>query len=277
MALFEEENENIESRRQEFIKKQEQEIKDVETQIENINKDNKKKKKIKNLKIKKLYLYLSIPFILLPGYFFMGFNTFHVTPFVIDKDKYFKTWKTDIDYLGNKNETIKYENSFLEKNKLYYSSGWYQREDGRYENEDRVYDVDYLSSDEIYEIVQDNDEFKLVPLKDHLLSTTKTIEKTEPKEGLESSIRAEIYGKDETDIIEEEETEKTNKISTLSYLGLVCVGEYLLKKFYPKTSIYKYLKRDIEETEEEYKPVSDETLIKRLNILRENFNVLTRR
>ena len=134
MALFEEENENIESRRQEFIKKQEQEIKDVETQIENINKDNKKKKKIKNLKIKKLYLYLSIPFILLPGYFFMGFNTFHVTPFVIDKDKYFKTWKTDIDYLGNKNETIKYENSFLEKNKLYYSSGWYQREDGRYEN-----------------------------------------------------------------------------------------------------------------------------------------------
>ena len=277
MALFEEEKENIESRRKEFIQKQEQEIKDIENEIKNIKKDNKKKIKLKNLNIKKIYLYLSIPFVLLPGYIFMGFNTFHVTPFIIDKDKYFKTWKTDIDYLGNKNETVKYENSFEEKNKLYYSSGWYQREDGRYENENRIYDVNYLSNNEIYEIVQENDELKLVPLKDHLISTTKTISKTEPKEGLESSIKAEIYGKDENDIIEEEETEKTNNISTLSYLGIVCVGEYLLKKYYPKTSIYKYLKRNIEELDEKYKPIDDKKLLKRLSIIKENYDVLTRR
>ncbi len=276
MALFEEENEELESRRKTFIENKEQEMQDIQKEIENIKKDNKKRNIIKNLKIEQMYLTLAIPFVLLPTYLLFGFNCAKATPFVIDKDKYYMSWKTDIDSFGNKNETQRYTKDQTEHDKLYYLSDWQEREDGRFEREERIYDVENIYNDKIYEIVEDNDGLKLEPLKDNLISTTRKILPSKPEEE-EPTLRAEIYDVDENDIKELSETEKRNKISTLSYLGLVCVGEYIGAKKYSKSEDYKYFKRKKEDLEEEYKPLTDEKLKKRLKLLNDNYNVLTRR
>ena len=39
----------------------------------------------------------------------------------------------------------------------------------------------------------------------------------------------------------------------------------------------KYIKKEIDDLEEKYKPLTDDKLKKRLSILKENFKVLTRR
>ena len=209
MALFN--DEEIEEKRNDFLKNMEKEIEKIEKEIEDIKKNNKKRKIVKNLNIRKIYLYISIPFILLPGYLLMGFNAAKVTPFYVDKDKYYKTWKTDIDCYGNKYETAKYDKEQNETDKLYYLSDWYQREDGRFEREEKIYDVENLAKDEVFELVKSNEVLKLEPLKDNLISSTKRISKTKPEEQ-EPNIKAEIYDEDKKDTKEVEETEKTNKI-----------------------------------------------------------------
>ena len=268
--------EDIETKRKNFIKSREKEIQKIEKKIENINKENKKRKIIKNLKIKQAYIYLSIPFIIVPGFIFSGFGFTKVTPFLTDKDKYYKTWKIDIDCYGNRYEKVEYAKEQKEKDKLYYSSGWYELEDGRYENEKRVYDVENLTNDEVFKLVKDNEVLKLELLEDSLLSSTKTISNTKPEDDLKPSMRAEIYDIDKTDISEKDETERRNKMSTLTYLGMVCVGELLLSKTYAKSDNFKYVKREIEELEEKYKPITDEKYKKRLSILKKNLNLLKR-
>lgn len=268
-----------EQEQKKFMNNLENEINELEYQINNKDKVNKKRNFIKNLKISKKIFTATAPYILTAGLTIGLASLCHSTPFIQD-GKYINPYqKKEMDNKGN----IYYEEQeydYKSDNELYYYSKWRKDDKDFYSRDIKIFKIDDESIDKITKLLESDNLDENLKLED-ILGLPKE-EKKERKNNLtkeeineEPFIKSIIYDRNEDRLIYYKETVKTNVFSTI--FVLFCAIEYQIVPFKIRRKLGLNMYDDIEKIKDDYKPLNNKKikqLRKTLEIKKENYKIL---
>lgn len=144
--------------KQKYMHNLENNIKDLEYQINNVNKTNLKINALKNIKKSLKFCQLIAPYLVAYSLSFSIFSLFNATPFYTDGRK---------QYLENKNSfgTKKYEEQYYEYEDntdiITYYEKWQKNSKNGYSRNIRVYKLGNLSERRVLELIEKNNIKKL--------------------------------------------------------------------------------------------------------------------
>ena len=157
------------SSRQEKIKES---IETINQSLINTKKNNRKRTFIRNVKIMGRVAQFVLPYVLVTGLSFGGFKLLGDTPFYREKKFYSANHVVTFDNQGLYNDDASYEQLDHRVDKIYYSSKWEKKIDGKYYR--TIKETEYLryNLDELREMAKDpNFDFKKAFENDYYYSS----------------------------------------------------------------------------------------------------------
>ncbi len=270
---------NKEQEQQQFMNNLEKDIKKIEYQINNKDKENKKRKFIKNLKIGTKICTATAPYILTAGLVTGLFSWCKMTP-IIQDEKYINPYqKKELDNKGN----VYYEeqmHDYGSDNELYYYSKWKKDEKDLYSRDIKIFKINDDAIDRVIKLLENDKLDKNLQLEDILGSPKE--EKKERKNNLtkeeineEPFIKSIIYDRNEDRLVYYKESEDTNFILTAICFLIIEAAEFIPLKVRRKLGFDMF--DDIEKIKDNYQPLSNKEikqLRKKLEIKKENYKIL---
>ncbi len=202
---------------------------------------------------------------------FIVFKYLHNTPFIKDDIDRKLAIRKEFDSRNNIRYEMQYEDFADNENKLQVFSSWKKIDDRYYEREIAVYYTDKIDVDRIEEIVLNND------LSLNSLLGTPDLVKTEKSNNLSIEeinslpfVQAITYSQDDDKTIIVKESDMTNNQSTIAWILLNILINYLLSKTV-LTSNFKNLIKYIIKVNEENPIIDIEELEKTIKLRQDNY------
>lgn len=261
------------------------EIESLESKIMHSSLTNAKIGTIRNLKIGARALQLVAPYALTAGIIAGGFILLGNTPFYNgDEWKVYSSVMTEIDNNGNVRFEQQYDNfeddegNILDSsdNVLYYYSKWQKNGVGLYLRTVQTYSLENKSYEEVLKLFEKED----LKLEDVLGEPDSNIKETKnnlTEKELQAGpfIKAVVYREDTKDYIMQRETVGENIESSVLYIILTLICELAPLYFRHEHSSFDFLDC-IEVIKREHQSLDIETMRKKLELKRENYDRMTR-
>ena len=263
--------------KQKYMHNLENNIKDLEYQINNVNKTNLKINALKNIKKSLKFCQLIAPYLVAYSLSFSIFSLFNATPFYTDDRKQYLENKKTIDSFGTK----KYEEQYYEyednTNIITYYEKWQKNSKNGYSRNIRVYKLGNLSERRVLELIEKNNIKKIEDIfGTPLINRTETREFINNDELLqESYLEAQLYNKDKNNFIIVKEGLGENIEETTIWFLIQCFVYLIISTWRDTFSNFDF-KKSLEKIEEENQKVDVESLKKILELKKDNYNRLTR-
>lgn len=261
------------------------EIETLESEIKYSILVNAKIGAIRNLKISARALQKVAPYALTAGIIASGFTLSGDIPFYPnDEWKVYSNVMTEFDNYGNIRTEQQYDN-FEDDNgntldssdsMLYYYSKWEKNDDEFYSRTVQIYSIEKKTYEDIIKLFGEEN----INLEDILGEPSSNIKETRNNltdEELqeESFVKAVIYNKDENDYIMRKETVGENIL--LSVLYVLLTGLCELVPLYWRSNYSDFYFADcVEEIKRKHQSLDIDTLIKKLELKRDNYNRMMR-
>jgi hypothetical protein len=256
------------SSRQEMIKEN---IETINQNLINTKKNNIKRTLIKNVKIMGRVAQFVLPYVIVTGLSFGGFKLLGTAPFYREKKFYSANHVVTLDNQGLYNDDASYEQLDNRVDKVYYSSKWEKKIDGKYYR--TIKETEYLryDLDELREMVKDpNFDFKKSFENDYYYSsrvkTTHEVKDSVSEEELAQGDYLKIVTSyvDYDDVIYIEQSEKEDLFESIFY-SVLLVLLFALVFFGRKiTTEFDFLEA-CKELKDRYKNINVDELIKLFN------------
>ena len=263
------------AKRRKMINELKNEISNLEKEVKNIQIQNKKNKRIRNLKLIVRISNFTIPYVLTTGICIGTFSYFGATPFLLDDVKQYSNVKKTFDNLGN----IKYEQQYQEysekANVINYYGKWEKIENGFYKREIETYGIGKITEDKISEILNNPHQTLTEIFGKPIVKRVETSNNISSAEvNQKSFLQAIVYSEIKSDYIMVKEKVSDNVWATIGLLIITLffqlVPALLIDKYIPKRSKWE------EEIEEKYPIIDINTKQKKLEIKKSNYNILSR-
>lgn len=253
-----------------------QEIELLESEIKHSSLINVKIKTIRNLKITARALQLVAPYVITASIIAKGFNTWGNTPFYWDEKKIYANVMMEFDNVGNIRYEQQYDSFENDKNKLYYYTGWEKNNNGFYSRIIETYSIKEKTYEDIIELFETKDLNleDIFGMPDSSVKETKnnlTVEELQE----ESFIKAVIYTEDKNDYLIGRETIDEDIIDSFLYCFVIILVEGLISIFRKKLSSFDFSKC-VYDIKRKYELVDIDTITKKLEIKKDNYNRLIR-
>ena len=258
-----------------FVNNLENEMNDLEYQINNEQRINKKRKTIRCLKISLATIRRLAPYSLILVLSTTGWKTITGSyPFIRDaKNKVPKKIMIEIDNYGNIKEQGQYRGFENKQNLVKYYTNWEKTSDGFYTREVSTYILKDASDENIENILtkKENIQDKYNPLS-RIEEKQNNIENQEKNR--EELIVIRTYGEDENDYILKKESIISNIFTTLGYIFFITYIEAGVCVIRAKFFGFNYNEK-VNEIKRKYPLINKEQLTKKLELKKDNYNRLT--
>jgi hypothetical protein len=256
----------------------------LESEIKYSSLVNVRIKAIRNLKITARALQLVAPYAITAGivageFAFLGDIPFYPN----DEWKKYSKIMTEFDNAGNIRTEQQYDSFEVNgdtldnsDSMLYYYSEWEKSDDGFYSRTVQTYSIKKKSFEDIMELFKKED----LKLEDVLGEPSTNIKETknnliEDEIQEKSIIKAVIYEEDKDDYIIHKETVGENIGLSVLYV-LVTIFSELAPLYYRSEHSSFDFSDCVDEIKRKYKPLDIDTIIKKLELKRDNYNRMTR-
>ena len=246
-------------------------IETINQNLINTKKNNIKRTLIKNVKIIGRVAQFVLPYVLVAGLSFGGFKLLGTAPFYREKKFYSANHVVTLDNQGLYNDDASYEQLDHRVDKVYYSSKWEKKIDGKYYR--TIKETEYLryNLDELREMVKDpNFDFKKSFENDYYYSsrvkTTHEVKDSVSEEELAQGDYLKIVTSyvDHDDVIYIEQSEKEDLFESIFY-SVLLVLLFALVFFGRKITTEFDLLEACKELKDRYKNINVDELIKLFN------------
>ena len=260
-----------------LMKKLENEIKEIEKEINNVKLTNFKIKTVRNLKIGLRAIQLFAPYIVTACIVFDIFSLMGTTPFIRDNEKQKLKVKKEFDSFGNIRYEQQYESFDNSLNKVYYIGKWNKKDDGFYSREIKTYVIDDNIKDIVTKIVDDCNITSLEDVFDKPNSVKIQIQNnlTDEEISKEAYLEAAIYSTSSDDFIIVKESLANNLYVTFLWFIVTIFTELIPLNIRSKCSSFSF-EDCFNNLVDRYQPQDTQSLIKKLEIKKENYNRLMR-
>ena len=265
------------SKRSKLLHQMESEIKELENKINNFEVDQKRVKKIRNLKIFSKVAKLSIPYVIATSISFVGFSVVGLTPFKRDDEKHSLNIMKEFDSLGNIRYEQQYKNYKDAKNVINYYGKWEITSNGSYKRNIETYNLGDLTEDRIIEIFSKENITLKETFGDVILNKTETKNCISYSElNQKPFLQAVIYSEDKNDYIVVKEPIDDNIGFTLTWILLTIFIFWIMSCCINSTSKLKSFAKKVKEDYPMLDVAHIDNITKKLVIKRDNYNRLTR-
>ena len=265
-----------------IIKKVNDDIQEIEYIISHEKQINNKNKTIKNLKITKNIIKLTLPYIITPIISFVSMSQLGHSPInyehVKESEKILKT----IDNLGNITEINQYDEIKDIYNVIYYYHQWKLKDNNEYQRVVNKYMIDYpkfikdintKDNQEILRLLNDPDILE----KEYIIDNNQTMIETKNNITIDELNEKEyfkiiIYDENNDNFIIREQNILENVNDIIKYILLVTLLECIIKLLYKNQE--KKIKEEIRRINQDYTPLDMDTLQKKLVIRKNNLRRL---
>ena len=258
-------------------KKIKKEINKLEIELKFLKLINLKINTIKNIKISTRAMQYIAPYIFTAAFIGSFFKSFGLgLPFVEDTFQKNLKIKKSFDNLGNTSTEQQYDRFERDKNTLYYYSKWNLNENNYYSRTVETYRLNKFSEEYIQKLLENNNK-ELQDILGEPITRNTEIQKNIPQEELNKKeyIQILIYSEDTKDYIIYEETLSENLKVTLMYIILTSLGELITFGIRKQISDFNY-SNCIEEIKRKNQLLNLDTITKKLELKKENYNRLMR-
>lgn len=261
------------------------EIESLESEIKHSSLVNARIGAIRNLKISARALQKVAPYVLTAGIVAGGFTLLGNIPFYGgDEWNVYSNVMTEFDNTGNIRKEQQYDtfkddsDNTLDNSDsmLYYYSKWQKDGDGSYSRTVQTYSIKKKTYEDIIKLFE-QENLKLEDVLGEPSSNIKETRNNLADEELEeeSFIKAVIYNEDENDYIIHKETVGENVLISILYVLVTALAE--LAPLYFRSEISSFDFSDcVDEIKRKHQPLDVETLTKKLELKRDNYNRITR-
>ena len=259
-----------------ILSNMEKEINKVEYDLNHIDKINRKRTIIKNLKIRFKYLQLVTPYVISAGIIASGFTLVGDIPFYGgDKFKTYAHIRTEFDNYDKVKSQKKYD-ELDGQNELSYYTNWKKEDNGFYSRIVTTYSIDDQSYEDILKLF-DMENLEMEDVFGSPVSIIVEKENNLTDELLKKKpyIKAIIYNESKDDYIEREETVGENILVSATYVLLTLINCMAISKIREECFAFD-LYDSIEKIKEEYSNINIDELQTKLEIKRDNYNRLIR-
>ena len=260
-----------------LMKKLEKEIKEIEKEINNVKLTNFKIKTVRNLKIGLRAIQLLAPYVVTACIVFDIFSLMGTTPFIRDNEKQKLKVKKEFDSFGNIRYEQQYEPFDNSLNKVYYIGKWNKKEDGFYFREIKTYEIDDKIKDMVTKIVNDCNITSLEDVLGKPKYTKTQIQNnlTDEEISKEAYLEAVIYSSSSDDFIIVKESIANNLYITIIWFIVTILAELIPLNIGSKCSSFSF-EDYYYSLVAKYQPQDAQSLIKKLEIKKDNYNRLMR-
>ena len=266
------------------LKKKKKMILEIKKEIQKLEYDIKHAK-ISNLKINMLRgLKISLrvgqlisPYIVSASITWGVFSALGTTPFITDEYKKSLERKEEINSFGN----IKYEEQYdgfeSAKGTITYVGMWNKQDDGFYSREIKTYSTENVEKDIIEKIINDIDINSLEDIFGNNVSYKKQIQNNLTDEEIQTQpyLEAIIYSTLDDDFIVVKEELVKNSFYTLLWIFVTILAEIATLFVRKEISSFDF-KNCVKKIKEKHPLIDEEELVKKLEIKRDNYNMLMR-
>lgn len=269
--------EDINKKQKKLLLQLEKEISKLEYEINHSKISNLKIHMLRALKKSLCTGRLIAPYVLTAYISFQAFSTLGITPFVEDEVTKRLEVKKEIDNLGN----ISYEEQYGKFDNpigtISYVGKWNKKVDGFYEREVKTYATGNIEEIIVTKLINDEDITSLDEILGDAISSKKQTRNNLTKEEIEKEpyLQAVIYSEIDDDYIVVKETIEQNMGWTILWFLLTTLIEFFPVYLQQEIVSFDY-GQSIQNINKKYPLIEKETLMKKLEIKRDNYNRLTR-
>lgn len=255
------------------------EIKKLEKQIKYHRIMDIKISAIKNLKITARALQMVAPYVLTAGITAGVFTAFGNCPFYCDTIQYNSYIRKEFDSLGNVRYEQQYDEFDNDINILSLYTKWEPLNNGLFVRTVEHYEVKELTEEKVLEIFEkfEKEEITIHDILGEPIFSIKESKNNLSSEELETGnyFQAVLYSEDEEDVIFIKESVEANIVVLLGYILLTCFAETVPLLIRSEISSFDF-SECVEEIKRNQKNFNIDTVRKKLEIKRDNFNRLKR-
>lgn len=266
------------AKKKQLLVEMQKDILDLEKQIKYAKLTNFKNGAIKNLRISARFGQRIAPYVLAAGVVAYGFELVGAgLPFIPnDEITYYSHIKGEFDNQGNIRYEQQYESFENGNNILSLYTKWVLQEDGLYSRTVKTFEIDNMSKEDILKLF--NNPESINSLED--LFGKPSVSKREYKNKLDlpeeknvDFLQAITYNKDMDDFIVVKESAEDNFWVSVIYILVTCIGEIISLAIRENISSFDF-DDCVYNIKQKYNKVDVETLVKKLEIKRDNYNRL---